>query len=61
MKLFESFNEHGIPVAHYLCNCCNTCYAVTPAPDKDDDWQACLAPDCESYDPSRDMDDLFDD
>ena len=61
MKLCESYNEYGIVVAHYLCDTCGCSYTITPAPESDDGWHNCLSPECESYDPKRDVDDLFED
>lgn len=59
MRLYESMNEYAIPVTHYRCDTCHVFYSICPAPTSDEHWQNCMAPDCESYDPSRDLDDRF--
>ena len=63
MRLAEIPNEYGTGTTLYLCDSCGRSYTVCPAinPEKDANWNNCLAPDCGSYDPSRDMDKLFDD
>lgn len=58
-KIRDDINEHGTKITVFLCSYCGSEYSVCPAvPDnKLDRWDgACTAPDCESYDPARDVD-----
>lgn len=59
MKLFESMNEYGIPVAHFLCDRCGVYYSIAPAPTDETGWNVCSVKPCASYDPARDLDHLF--
>lgn len=55
----DETNEYGVKVAWFKCDTCGTEYSVCPAPDDDNGWNNCLAEGCESYDPDRDADVLF--
>ncbi len=60
MKTGEEKNEHGIVVSTHACNTCGIGFTVCPAiPDDKDGWENCIAPECKSYDPERDIDVLF--
>lgn len=61
MRLATTTNEYDVPVAHYRCATCGALYTITPAPEQDEHWDNCLAPECASYDPSRDIDKWFED
>jgi hypothetical protein len=56
-----SFNEDGVPVSHHVCSACGYYFTVTPAMDPEQ-WggSICLTKPCPSYDPERDVDELFD-
>jgi len=53
-------NEYGTKVGVYICDSCNTEFTVCPAPTNHLGWSGCTAPDCMSYDASRDVDKMFD-
>ena len=61
-KIGQEFNEYGTLVTRFKCETCGNEFTVCPAvpPDKEDDWRDCLSEECESYDPTRDADKLFD-
>jgi hypothetical protein len=63
MRLRETTNEYGTPVAEYRCQTCGEIFTICPAPEpeKDDQWKDCLARECSSYDESRDIDKWFED
>lgn len=64
MFLEVTKNEFGTPVDAYQCETCGERFTVCPANEDrscDDQWTGCLATSCESYDPARDADKLFDD
>lgn len=54
-------NEYGTQVSAHICDTCGKFFTVCPAkgPERDD-WGDCLGVECESYDPARDADLLFD-
>lgn len=57
MKSGNSVNEYGTPVSAHICEFCGREFTVCP-PAKDEllkYWRGCLAPECESYDPQRDV------
>jgi len=60
-KKGESVNENGIPVSVHICGTCGTEFTLCPLvpDDKAHEWPDCLDPDCDSYDPHRDADILF--
>lgn len=60
MKLRDAVNEYGTAVRFYQCEACQQKFSVCPAPKNDDNYRGCLAMDCASYDPVRDVDKLFD-
>lgn len=62
MRLRATTNEYGTPVAEYRCEACGELFTVCPMPaaDEDDQWTGCTAPECASYDESRDVDKWFD-
>lgn len=51
-------NEYGTPVGAFTCAVCDRPFSVCPEPDEA--WQHCLADDCGSYDPIRDVDRFID-
>lgn len=60
MKTGETMNEHGTPVSSHICPDCGDEFTVCPAVSDDrEDWGGCLARECKSYDPKRDIDVLF--
>ncbi len=62
MRIGTRKNEYGTKVGVYICEECYNEFTVCPNPDPDNkNWPGCLAPQCTSYDPLRDMDLLFDD
>lgn len=62
MRLRETTNEYGTPVAEYRCENCGELFTVCPMPaaNEDEYWNGCTAPNCASYDPTRDIDKWFD-
>ena len=58
MKTGNKKNEYGVAVSVHVCEYCGSEFTVTPAVSDDslENWRGCLAPDCESYDPARDVD-----
>jgi len=56
----NAVNEYGTRVLLNWCKTCGTEFTVCPLPENPENWLHCLAPECESYDESRDIDDLFD-
>lgn len=58
---FESRNEYGTPVSAFTCDTCGGDFTVCPAVrvEKRDQWDGCLATECPSYDPDRDVDMLM--
>ena len=61
LLLSTSTNEHGILEGHFKCRTCGAPFTVTPCPINPEKWPNCLAPDCASYELSRDLDRYFDD
>lgn len=53
MKTGEHTNEHGVKVTEYICDTCGNTFTVCPGVD---DWDNCLAENCASYDPEREVD-----
>ena len=62
MRISETTNEYGTPVVEYRCETCGDLFTICPAPppENDDQWTGCQAPECASYDESRDVDKWFD-
>lgn len=58
MKIGEGVNEYGTPVSIHKCQACGDEYTVCP-PCPTENNGGCLAPTCESYDPDRDVEGLF--
>ena len=56
-----STNEYGTPVSVHVCATCGAPFTVCPAIAEEEAhaWEDCLAPNCPSYDPERDVDKLF--
>ena len=50
-------NEYGTPVSTFDCDKCGGRFTICPEPPEDQRWmwQHCMAPECESYDVSRDV------
>jgi len=64
MFIEVSRNEYGTAVDAYQCEACGDRFTVCPANadrSQDGQWTGCLATTCDSYDPARDADRLFDD
>lgn len=61
MHLGFDYNKKGTRRSIHKCESCGTIFKVIPAIPitKSKDWDECMTPDCESYDPSRDADKLF--
>lgn len=57
MYVRETENEYGTPVSEFICETCGGKFTVCPAveEDKRDNWQNCLAEECDSYDIDRDV------
>jgi hypothetical protein len=55
-----TLNEYATPVMARRCTACEREFTVCPVPRNLHDWTDCLATDCPSYDPSRDIDGLWD-
>jgi hypothetical protein len=55
-------NEFGTTVSLHRCDTCDGEFTLCPAipPDRVHRWENCLARECASYDPERDVDRLFD-
>ena len=60
-KTGERVNEYGTPVSVHTCQTCGMEFTLCPLvpDDKSDQWPDCMALECESYDPHRDADILF--
>lgn len=63
-KMLYGVNEYGTLVSLLTCSGCGRNYTVCPALSTDE-WESkwgtgCLAVECPSYDPSRDIDALWD-
>lgn len=54
-----SENEHGVLVSHHVCQGCGRDFTVIPAAKSEEGWEGCMAPDCGSYDPDRDVDKML--
>lgn len=54
-----SVNDFGTPVSLHTCEACGREFTVCPARENDVDWGGCLARECPSYDPARDVDRFF--
>ncbi len=53
-------NEHGTGTSVHCCETCGIEFTVTPkAPNNGEGYENCLYPECDSYDPHRDMDIVF--
>lgn len=61
MYIKESKNEYGTPISVFKCDFCGQEFTVCPAikPEDRKSWNGCGAPDCESYDPARDVSRYF--
>ena len=63
MKTGMSKNEYGTDISVHTCDTCGREFTVCPAvPDDEEDlkaWANCLADDCPSYNPNRDVDALL--
>ena len=53
----QDINEYGTPVSAFDCATCNDRFTICPEPPVEERWmwQNCMAPECESYDVSRDV------
>lgn len=62
MKIKDDINKYGTPVTVFWCDTCGVEYTVCPKPkpEREHKWNDCLSPECDSYDPDRDADKLFD-
>lgn len=53
-------NEHGTGVSHHICETCGVEFTLCPAVGPEEaGWENCMADDCPSYDPGRDVEILF--
>lgn len=52
-------NEFGTHVSRHVCVTCGARFTVCPAVPTNDRWENCLADECASYDPNRDVDRFF--
>lgn len=61
MFLGYTTNDYGTPVSEHKCDECGRTFTVCPIPidPTSPSWAGCLAPECRSYDPERDVDALF--
>ena len=61
-KIGYELNHAGTLISRHKCRWCGEEFTVCPAvpDDHDDQWTGCLSTECESYDPKRDVDKLFD-
>ncbi len=60
MYLGRSENRYGTPVSKHKCHTCGNEFTICPsAPGDTEDWDNCLAWECESYDVTRDADLFF--
>ena len=60
MWLGYGINEYGTKVSNHVCVMCGGLFTVCPSIRSDQpNWDGCLAEDCGSYDPSRDVDLMF--
>lgn len=50
-------NDYGNPRSVFLCDTCGGRYTIDPEPPVGDRWmwQDCMAPECESFDITRDV------
>jgi len=53
-------NEFGTPVSYRVCETCKRPFTLCPAAEGVEGWENCLADECGSYDPNRDVDRFFD-
>lgn len=55
-------NEYGHTVTRHRCTTCGDEFTMCPPikPDRLHMWEGCLAVGCDSYDPRRDVDKLWD-
>lgn len=53
MKTGQHTNEYGVKVTEHICDTCGAPFTICPGVD---DWANCLAEDCDSYDPSCEVD-----
>jgi hypothetical protein len=64
VELRDLLNEYGTPVSVHVCSGCGTDFTVCPAATGEhaDHWDedGCLGVGCSTYDPSRDIDALWD-
>jgi hypothetical protein len=63
-EMWKSYgiNEFGTRISMHICDACGNFFTICPAKNQEDEgWNNCLAPNCKSYDPNRDVDNMFDD
>ena len=53
MKTGEHTNEWGVRVTEHICDTCGVEYTICPGVDN---WNNCLADNCDSYDPDCEVD-----
>jgi hypothetical protein len=61
MRIGTELNEYGTPVGVFQCQTCRERFTVCPDPVRDKNWKNCLSKKCDSYDPMRDANIIFDD
>lgn len=54
-KAKTTFNEYGNRVSSHICEDCGRPFTLCPPDDKGTFGNKCLADDCISYDPDRDV------
>lgn len=54
-------NEFGTPVTYRICGHCKRPFTICPAVGDKEGWENCLADDCASYEPNRDVDIFWED
>ena len=60
MWLGYNENEFNTEISEHLCDDCGSLFSLCPSvPSTAPGWDNCLSEDCESYDPSRDADKMF--
>lgn len=59
MYVLTRKNEYGVEVSEHICDTCKKGFSVTPAATTEQFGGNCLAVECDSYDPDRDVDKWF--
>ena len=60
MYMGIGLNDYGTTVSQHICDTCGGAFTVCPAQDSEGhEYDNCLAETCESYDPARDIDKVW--